>query len=189
MKTELEMFSKHLAVCLKSEQSARTWGQAAEGRPAVSWWRLETAAHGVISVSSRLAGTCSELSRPALLTMAGLISLSTNHLSCTLLSSDSLKQMSPAPMRPWHFLVRKFQHWGYFNLSICSLILNWNVSCGGLWPLTSHPIPFGPCRMACVVSPFSFPASYVLSQSVPRGFAFPNLSTPLFLCLLTNRVS
>lgn len=83
MKTALEMFLNPLKARFKSRQPERTGGQAAgQGqRSRDGGWRQ--AAHGVISVLSRLAEISSESSRPSLLTMTGLNSLSPNHLSGT----------------------------------------------------------------------------------------------------------
>lgn len=84
MKTELEMFWKHVKLCFKSKQLVRNWGHTAGGG---HWSR----ACGVISVSSRLAGTSSESFRHSLLTVTGMNSLFSNHLSGRRSWLDSLE--------------------------------------------------------------------------------------------------
>lgn len=119
MKTALEMFLNPLKARFKSRQPERTGGQAA-GRGQRSrdgGWRQ--AAHGLISVSSRLAEISSESSGPSLLTMTGLISVSPNHLSGTE-SCLALALMSPVPALPQRSHLRVVHCSGCCNLSIIS---------------------------------------------------------------------
>lgn len=114
MKTEPEMFWKHVEVCFKSKQLVRNWGQTAVG----GQW---STACGVISVSSRLAGTSSESFRPSLLTVTGLNSRFSNLLSGGGSWLIALNVSSTAPRCAQHSLARELQCSGNFNLSVCNL--------------------------------------------------------------------
>lgn len=117
MKTEPEMFWKHVKVCFKSKQLVRNWGQTAGG----GQW---STACGVITVSSRLAGTSSESFRPSLKTVTGLNSLFSNHLSgrgSWLLIALNVSSTKCAQ----HSLGREFQRSGNLNLPIYYLYWTW----------------------------------------------------------------
>lgn len=178
MKTELEMFWKHVKVCFKSKQLVRNWGHTAGGG---HWSR----ACGVISVSSRLAGTSSESFRHSLLTVTGLNSLFSNHLS---------------GRRSWLDSLECLQHWSVQSIPLsgnahgiltCLYVTCIEPECllhrfvtTNFCPRLEPYFQTKSCKMALVALPFCFPASCSLLQPVPRECDFQNLVMFLFACML-----